>query len=75
MIITTNMLRERYSNYSNPLDNIKWDIDKGIIFRLIKGIYETNSNVTSFLLASSILSHLILVMFGRVLFKHYSNNL
>lgn len=56
MIITTNMLKEKYNNYSNPLDKIKRDIDKGIIIRLTKGIYETNPNVSPFLLASSILS-------------------
>lgn len=56
MIITTNMLKEKYSNYSNPLDKIKRDVDKGIIIRLTKGIYETNPNVSPFLLASSILS-------------------
>lgn len=56
MIITTNMLKEKYSNYANPLDKIKRDTDKGIIFRLTKGIYETNRNVSPFLLASSIVS-------------------
>ena len=56
MIITTNMLKEKYSDYANPLDKIKRDTDKGIIFRLTKGIYETNKNVSPFLLASSILS-------------------
>lgn len=56
MIITTNMLKEKYSNYANPLDKIKRDTEKGIIFRLTKGVYETNKNVSPFLLASSILS-------------------
>ncbi len=56
MIITTNMLKEKYNNYSNPLDKIKRDTDKGIIIRLTKGIYETNPSVSPFLLASSILS-------------------
>ena len=56
MIITTNMLKEKYSDYANPLDKIKRDTDKGIIFRLTKGIYETNKNVSPFLLASAILS-------------------
>ena len=56
MIITTNMLKEKYSNYANPLDKIKRDTDKGIIFRLTKGVYETDKNISPFLLASSILS-------------------
>lgn len=56
MIITTNMLKEKYSSYSNPLDKIKRDCDKGILTRLTKGVYETNNNVSPYLLASSILS-------------------
>ena len=56
MIITTSMLRKRYSDYSNPLDKIKRDTESGIIFRLTRGIYETDKNIDPCLLASSILS-------------------
>ena len=56
MVITTSILRKKYSDYSNPLDKIKRDTDKGIIFRLTRGIYETNDGVDPCLLASSILS-------------------
>ena len=56
MIITTNMLKEKYHNYSNQVDKIKRETDKGLIIRLTKGIYETNQNISPFLLASSILS-------------------
>ncbi len=56
MIITASMLKEKYHDYSNPLDKIKRDADKGIIFRLSKGIYETDKNIEPYLLASSILS-------------------
>lgn len=56
MIITTNMLKEKYSDYANRLDKIKRDADKGIIIRLTKGLYETDKNVSPFLLASAILS-------------------
>lgn len=56
MVITTSILRERYSDYSNPLDKIKRDADNGIIFRLTRGVYETNRNVNPCFLASSILS-------------------
>ncbi len=50
------MLKEKYSDYANALDKIKRDADKGIIFRLTKGIYETDKNTDPCLLASSILS-------------------
>ena len=56
MIITTSMLKDRYRSYSNPLDKIKRDTDNGVIFRLTRGIYETDANTDPCLLASSILS-------------------
>ena len=56
MIVTTNMLKKKYSSYSNPLDKIKRDAESGVIFRLTRGIYETDRNTNPCLLASSILS-------------------
>ena len=56
MIVTTSMLRNQYSDYSNPLDKIKRDASSGILYRLTRGIYETNRNVNPCFLASSILS-------------------
>ena len=56
MIITSSMLRNRFSDYSNPLDKIKRDTDSGILFRLTRGIYETDGGVEPCFLASSILS-------------------
>ena len=56
MILTISMLKEKYGDYANPIDKIKRDADKGIIFRLTKGIYETGKNTDPCLLASSILS-------------------
>lgn len=56
MIITTSILKERYHDYANPLDKIKRDADKGVIFRLTNGIYETDKNIDPCLLASSMLS-------------------
>lgn len=56
MIVTTSMLKEKFHDYANPLDKIKRDADKGVIIRLVKGIYETDKNAEPCLLASSILS-------------------
>lgn len=56
MIITTSMLKEKYRNYANPLDKIKRDTDNDLLFRLTRGIYETDGNVDPCFLASSILS-------------------
>ncbi len=56
MVLTTSILRNQYSGYSNPLDKIKRDTQKGVIFRLTRGVYETNRNIDACFLASSILS-------------------
>lgn len=56
MVITVSLLKERYKNYSNPLDKIKRDADNGVLFRLSRGLYETNGNTNPCLLASSIMS-------------------
>ena len=56
MVITTSILRNQYKSYSNPLDKIKRDTQNGVIFRLTRGVYETDRNVDPCFLASSILS-------------------
>ena len=56
MIVTTSILKRKYQDYANPIDKIKRDIDKGVLFRITRGIYEDNPNVEPYLLASSILS-------------------
>ena len=56
MIVTTSILKEQYSAYANPLDKIKRDARNGLLFRINRGIYETDSSTDPYLLASSILS-------------------
>lgn len=56
MVITTSILRNQYSTYLNPLDKIKRDTQNGVIFRLTRGVYETDRNIDPCFLASSILS-------------------
>lgn len=56
MIETTSTLRQKYSDYTNPLDKIKREVDNGHLFRLNRGLYETSDNVDPCFLASSILS-------------------
>jgi predicted transcriptional regulator of viral defense system len=56
MIISTSMLRNKYREYSNPLDKIKRDAGSGVLIRLKRGLYETDKNVSPCFLASSILS-------------------
>ena len=54
MIITTLDLKVKYKNYTDINGKIKRDIDKGILFPLVKGIYETNSYTDGYLLSSYI---------------------
>ena len=56
MIVTTAMLKQKYADYSNPLDKIRRDADQGVIFRLNRGLYETDRNTEPYLLAAPILS-------------------
>ena len=56
MVVSTSMLKEKYKDYENPLDKIKRNADKGVIFRITRGLYETNRNVEPFFLAPVILS-------------------
>ena len=56
MIYTTAMLKNKYSDYSNPLDKIKREVDCGHIIRLNRGLYESDNKVNPCFLASSILS-------------------
>jgi len=54
MIITTLNLKEKYKDYTDINGKIKRDIDKGFLFPLVRGIYETNNSIDGFLLASYI---------------------
>ena len=56
MILTSSMLKQKYAGYSNPVDKIKRDADKGLLIRLTRGLYETDPHVTPCFLAAHILS-------------------
>lgn len=44
MIITTEQLKEQYSHLSDPVGRISRDVKKGLLFPLVKGVYETDAN-------------------------------
>ncbi len=54
MIVTTLNLKEKYKDYTDINGKIKRDVDKGLLFPIVRGIYETNNSVDGFLLASYI---------------------
>ena len=54
MIVTILNLKEKYKDYTDFHGKIKRDIDRGILFPLVRGIYETNGYTDGFLLASYI---------------------
>ena len=56
MIITILNLKEKYIDFTDINGKIKRDIDNGILFPIVRGIYETNGNTDGFLLTSYIYS-------------------
>lgn len=54
MVISVHQLKDKYANYSNPIAKINRDIKKGKLFPLVKGLYETDPNVSNFLLGQFI---------------------
>jgi predicted transcriptional regulator of viral defense system len=54
MIITNSMAKNKLNNYSNKNNKISRDIKEGKLFKIITGLYETNSSTPGYLLAGSI---------------------
>lgn len=54
MIITNAIAKNKLNEYSNKNNKINRDIKNGKLFKIIQGLYETNLNTPSYLLASSI---------------------
>ena len=54
MIKTTSMLLEELSSYANPKAKLSRMVDTGDCVRISKGLYETDKNVSAYLLAGSI---------------------
>ncbi len=54
MILTTQMLIERYRNYVNPKAKIRRLVDKGVLYQITRGIYENDSTVPGYCLAGAI---------------------
>lgn len=54
MIITNSFLKYNLDNYSNKNAKINRCIKEGKLFKIINGLYETDSNTPGYLLASSI---------------------
>lgn len=54
MVVTTQQLKEKYINYSNPITKINRDIKQGKLFQLVKGVYETNPDADGSKLAQFI---------------------
>jgi len=54
MVVTTFNLREMYREYTDVNGKIKRDVENGILFPLVKGIYETNSKTDGLLLSAYI---------------------
>lgn len=54
MIITNKMIKNNYKNISNRDNKLSRDVRDGKYIRIINGLYETDPNTSSYLLAGSI---------------------
>ena len=54
MIITNSIAKNNIINYSNKNNKLSRDIKNGKLFKIVKGLYETNSNTPGYLLSGSI---------------------
>lgn len=54
MIITSEMLVEKYNMYADPYGKIRRMCKAGELFPLTKGLYETEKNTSGYLLASAL---------------------
>lgn len=54
MIINNEMLKSKYSNYSNVNNKIKREKDSKKLYKIVNGVYETDANVPAYLLASTV---------------------
>lgn len=54
MIISNGIVKNNLENYANKNNKISRDIRDGKLFKIVTGLYETNSNTPGYLLASSI---------------------
>ena len=54
MIITNELAKKNYDEYSNKDTKLARDVKEGKIFKIINGLYETDPNTPGYLLAGSI---------------------
>ena len=54
MIKTYSMLIDELKNYANPTSKIRRLVEKGELFSVVRGLYETDRNVPGYYLAGSI---------------------
>lgn len=54
MIITNDIAKNNFNNYSNKDTKLSREVKNGRFFRIKNGLYETNQNTPGYLLASSI---------------------
>lgn len=54
MIITNNMAKDNFEDYSNKDTKLSREVRDGKLFKIINGLYETNANTPGYLLAGSI---------------------
>ena len=54
MVITNEMMKKKLEGYSNKNNKISREMAKGNLVKIKNGLYETNPNVSGYVLASSV---------------------
>lgn len=54
MVITNNIIKRNFGEYSNKDTKLSREVKDGKLFKIINGLYETDSNTSGYLLAGSI---------------------
>ena len=54
MILFNDIIKQSYNEYSNKNAKISRDVKNGKLIKIVNGLYETNPNVSGYLLANSI---------------------
>ena len=54
MLKTNDIIKNELSNYSNKDTKLTREVNKGNLIKIVNGLYETNPNTPSYLLAGSI---------------------
>ena len=72
MLKTNDIIKNELSNYSNKDTKLTREVNKGNLIKIVNGLYETNPNTPSYLLANNISVNIDLVK-NKLIESNYIN--